>query len=298
MKFLSVFVFCFVSVMKAQSAPPPPAVAMPNLPDETIVAEFDDGAKLTMGEFKKIYAALPANMQQMALANREEFLREYAWMRQLTRMAEEKKLADQSPYKEALEYSRMSVMTQAALAETLNSIIVEPPEIVKYYDTNKERFKQIQVKAIYIAFGAASGAGGKKSLTEDQAKAKALGLLAQIRGGADFVKLAKENSDDETSRSRNGDFATLRPADNIPDAIRAAIFALKQGGETEPVRQPNGYYLFRAEAVTYAPLSQVRDQIFTEVKNQRYKDWLDQGNRSQKVKFPNPAFFGPSAVIR
>jgi len=100
------------------------------------------------------------------------------------------------------------------------------------------------------------GKGGKAT-TEDEAKAKATKLLADIRGGADFVKLVKENSDDETSKAKDGDFATLRRTDNIPDAIRAAVFSLKQGEVSEPVRQPNGFYLLRADEVRYRPLSQV-----------------------------------------
>ena len=73
------------------------------------------------------------------------------------------------------------------------------------------------------------------------------------------MKLVKENSDDETSRAKDGDFATLRSSDNIPDAFRATVFALKKGEVSEPLKQPNGFYLLRAEEVTVRPLSEVRD---------------------------------------
>jgi parvulin-like peptidyl-prolyl isomerase len=106
----------------------------------------------------------------------------------------------------------------------------------------------------------------------------------------------KENSDDETSKAKDGDFATLRRNDNIPDAIRAAVFSLKQGEVTEPVRQPNGFYLLRADQVSYRPLSQVRDEVFTQLKQQHYAQWLDQTNRDTKVEFTNPAFLGDAAA--
>jgi hypothetical protein len=35
---------------------------------------------------------------------------------------------------------------------------------------------------------------------------------------------------DETSRQKDGDFATLRSSDNIPDAFRKAVFAMKLRG--------------------------------------------------------------------
>jgi parvulin-like peptidyl-prolyl isomerase len=185
----------------------------------------------------------------------------------------------------------LMILSQAELAGALNSIIVEPAEIVKYYDTDKERFKEIRVKAIYVSFGK-----GGKAPSEDEAKAKAARLLAEIRGGTDFVKLVKENSDDETSKAKDGDFATLRRNDNIPDAIRAAVFSLKQGEVTEPVRQPNGFYLLRAEEVQYRPLSQVRDEIFTELRQRHYSQWLEQTNKDAKVEFTSPAFLSNPAA--
>jgi hypothetical protein len=290
MKVFSVFAVVLAGVLWAQNSPAPSVQALPNLPDDATIAVFDDGYKFTMGELKSIYTVLPPNMQQMAANSRQEFVREYAFMRKLTRMAEQDKLHERSPYKEAIDYSRMTVLAQAALAEQHNTITVESPEIVKYYDSNKEQFKQVRLKAIYIAFGGPGDAQGKKAFTEDEARAKAEKLASEIRGGADFSKLAKENSDDETSRSKDGEFATLRPSDNVPDAIRKAVFALKADGLSDPVRQPNGFYLFQAVEVTYRPLSQVRDQIFTDLRNFHYKEWLDRTNREVKVEFPNPAF--------
>ena len=296
MKVLTVFLFACCSVAWAQTAPAPgpagtPAPQMPDIPDQTTVAVFDDGVKLTMGDFKKIFAVLPPENQPLALRNRQTFLQQWAFMRKLAQMAEEQKLDLESPAREQLEYSRLMVLSQAKLAAALNSITVEPAEIVKFYDTDKERFKDVRVKAIYVSFGK-----GGKAPTEDEAKAKAAKLLADIRGGADFVKLVKENSDDETSKAKDGDFATLRRNDNIPDAIRAAVFSLKQGEVTEPVRQPNGFYLLRAEEVRYRPLSQVRDEIFTELRQRHYSQWLDQTNKDAKVEFTSPAFLSDAAA--
>ena len=148
------------------------------------------------------------------------------------------------------------------------------------------------MKALYVSFSseAAPAAAGKKLLTEEQAKTKIAGLLADIRKGADFVKLVKENSDDETSRAKDGEFLTIRVTDNIPDAMRTAIFQLKQGEVSEPVRQPNGFYLFRAEEVSYRPLAQVRDEIFSAVQQQKGGDWMLQIDHATKVEFPAPAF--------
>ena len=181
------------------------------------------------------------------------------------------------------------------MMEVNKTAAVSPAEIVKDDDTNKEKYKQARVKALYISFGSSAGKG-KKALTEDEAKTKAAKLAAAARTGVDFAKLVKENSEDETSRDKDGDFGTFRVSDNIPDAIRAAVFALKQGEVSDPIRQPNGFYVFRSEEVTYRPLSQVRDEIFLALKTQHYQEVMDRLNNDSKVKNINPAFLGAGSL--
>jgi peptidyl-prolyl cis-trans isomerase C len=297
MKVFCLLAFASFSAIWAQSvpgpaAPPPPP--LPDLSDDTVVAIFGDGTKFTMGNFKRIFEALPPANQQMALRNRELWLHQWELLRKLTKMAEDTKLDQESPYKESLAYGRMNVLATAQINAAINLIVVEPGDIVKYYDSNKPKYTQVRVKAIYIAFNddaaASSASKGKKPLTEAEAKAKAAKLLAAIKGGADFVKLVKDNSDDETSREKDGDFASLRSTDNIPDAFRAAVFALKKGDVSEPLKQPNGFYLLRAEEVTVRPLSEVRDEIYNDLKSVRSDEWLRGMDRDAKVQIVNPAF--------
>src|SRR5438477_1211124 len=124
-------------------APPPaaapasrPAPALPDLPEDTVIAKFDDGTQFTMGDFKKYYGVLPPAQQQMVIRDRAEFLHQWALFRKLAKQAEERKLEQESPYKEAIEYSRMQVLSGARINDELNSATVEPADVVKYYDAN------------------------------------------------------------------------------------------------------------------------------------------------------------------
>ena len=297
MKVLCLLTFASFSAIWAQSAPPrrlPAPPPMPDLPGEAVVAIFGDGTKFTMADFRKIYEALPPANQQMAMRNREVWLHQWEVLRKLTKMAEVAKLDQESPYKESPGLRPDERAGDGEINAAINLMVVEPADIVKYYDSNKQKYTQVRVKAIYIAFNddaaSSSTSKGKKPLTEAEAKAKATKLLAAIKGGADFVKLVKENSDDETSRAKDGDFATLRSSDNIPDAFRAAVFALKKGDVSEPLKQPNGFYLLRAEEVTVRPLSEVRDEIYTELRTARSNDWLRGMDENAKVQIVNPAF--------
>ncbi|MBS1853990.1 MAG: peptidylprolyl isomerase [Acidobacteria bacterium] len=294
MKFLCGLVFA--GALWAQTAPAPSPGRLPDLGDDEVVATFSDGSKVTMADVKAFYGILSAAQQQAVLRSPGEFVRQWGVMRRLAQIAVERKLDQESPYKQALEQARMNVLYQATINDTLNSITIEPADIEKYYAANQSKYTQVKVKAIYIAYGdsgSSSAAKGKKALTDAEAKAKAEKLLGELRGGADFVKLAKENSDDETSREKDGDFATLHFTDNIPDAFRSAIFKLKKGEITEPLKQPNGYYLFRADEVTVKPLAAVRDEIYNELKNERFNEWMTKLNRETVVQV-NPKFTAPT----
>ncbi len=277
----------------AQTAPP----AWSNLPDTTVIATIDDQT-LTLGQFKAFTSFLDPSSQAKLMSDPGELVRELAMMRKLAGVAVENKLDQQSPVREQLEYNRLVMLSQAAAGFLLGNATVDQSEILNFYNLNRETFKQVKVKAIYIPFSLTPGAssGGKKMMSEADAKAKAEKLVASIRGGADFVKLVREYSEDETSKARNGDFATVTPGDNIPDSMRTAVFSLKEGEISDPVRQSNGFYILRADQVSYQPLSQVRDQIFAKLKQQKGVQALDQFHRDLNVQFPNPAFPGKSAA--
>jgi hypothetical protein len=296
MKGLALFVFsCGLAAAQVAAAPP---AGLPDLPDETVIAVFDDGGKLTAGEFKNIYAVLPPNAQQGAIRDRKAFLEQWGLFRKLADAAEKKKLDQASPTREALEYNRLFLLSQAAVNDQVTNTIPEPEAIEKYYETNKERYKQVKVKAIYITFSkepVSKLVGGKPLLTEEEAKAKIQKLVGEIRSGADFAKLARENSEDAASRQKDGDFATLRPTDNIPDAIKSAVFALKQGEVSEPVEQPNGFYLLRAEEITYRSAADVRGEIIENIKQEHFRQWMQQMHDSVKVQFPSAEFLGGGA---
>jgi len=287
MKLLSLAVLVCLGAAWAQTPPSPPS--LPDLPDDQVVAIFDDGVKFTFGDFKKIYAALPKESQRMALQDRHAFLQQWAFMRKLAQMAVQDGLDKESPTHELLEYNRNFVLMNAELGSRLRAAEVEPNELVNYYGEHKEDYKQVHLRAIYIAFG--------KKLTEEQAKAKGEKLLSEVRGGADFIKLVKDNSDDETSRAKDGDFLTVQPGDNIPSAMRDTVFKLKQGEVSDLVQQPNGFYIFRADTVTYRPLSQVRESIFTRLKEQHYKEWLAKANQDTKVQYTSPEFLGLTPAL-
>jgi len=288
----------FAAGLWAQTVAPPTVTMTVDLPPETVVASVD-GNKITMGDLQAVLKTLPQQAQQQALQDPRKFVEQYAMLRRLYELAEKDKLDQRTPYKEALAYSRMQVLFQAEINERYNAIPVSPEEQQKFYEANKDRYTQANVKVIYIPFSATpppSDPKAKKVLNEAEAKAKVEDLLKQIRAGADFVKLVKEHSEDPTSAAKDGDFGTIRKSDRIPDSIKSVIFALKPGEVSAPVRQPNGFYLFRVEQLTEEPYDKVKDAIFAELKNQRLMEWMNALQKGINIKVENETFFTPKTV--
>lgn len=78
------------------------------------------------------------------------------------------------------------------------------------------------------------------------AKATADSLLAEIRAGADFGELARENSDDTGSAPSGGDLDWFRRGVMVPE-FEDAAFRLRDGQVSEPVRTAFGFHVIKVE---------------------------------------------------
>jgi peptidyl-prolyl cis-trans isomerase C len=290
----------FAQVSATPQAPsvgaPAESTAVPKPSPETVVAEVN-GKKYTAAEVDQIVASLPPQVQTLFKRDPKQGFGFILMMRYLAAEAEKNKLDQQSPLKELLEYSRATMLQQAEVNQVRNfDVKVDPDDQVKYYKQHPEQFQEAHVKVIYVAFSAAKPADTpKKTLSEAEAKDKIEGLRKQIEAGADFGKLARENSDDKESSAKDGDFGVIKRSSSYPDAIKNAVFALKTGQVSEPVKQPNGFYLFRTESVTTQPYEQVRTQIYDQMKQQGFDVWMKDLQKRYDVKVENPAYFSPSA---
>lgn len=276
----------------AQTGTQAPA-AKPVAPD-TVVAVVD-GRKVTAADLEVVFRAVSPATRQQALRSSTQFLQQYGLLRRLAEMAEKNRLHERSPLKEQLEYNRMLAMAQAQLSEAQSRITVSSEEARKYYEAHKDDYRQARVKVLYIPFSSQPApernGQGATSLTESEAKAKAEELLKQIRGGADFVELVKRHSGDPVSREKGGDFGVIRKSDNLPEEVKAAVFGLKPGEVSAPVRQPNGYYLFRLEELREQPFEEVEQQIVEQLRQQKFSEWVQATQKSIEIKVENEAFF-------
>jgi parvulin-like peptidyl-prolyl isomerase len=225
-----------------------PATLM-SLPPETVVATVD-GEQILARQLQVI-GQYNTSLQSAAVTDLPLIVQQYVLMKRMASMAEKVGLDQKSPLKERLAYIRDVELSQAEGTEIQRRTNITSAQARKYYDDNPDQFIQAYIKIIYVSFSpnaaTAQADAAKRPLTEAQAKAKADKLYAELKAGADFVKLVKEHSEDPGSRSKDGDFGPIRKSDNLPPAIITAAFSLKPGEVAQPVRHTNGFYIMRLE---------------------------------------------------
>jgi peptidyl-prolyl cis-trans isomerase SurA len=101
-------------------------------------------------------------------------------------------------------------------------------------------------------------------LNETQAKAKIQVLYDQLKGGADFAKLATANSDDPGSAKQGGDLGWLDPGATVP-AFQTAMDKLQPGDISEPFQSQFGWHIVQVLGRRQA------DQTDEERRNRAYQ---------------------------
>lgn len=113
-------------------------------------------------------------------------------------------------------------------------------EIKAYYEANKAKFTKpetIGISEIFLSFAGRS---------EPEVREKAKQLVTQLRGGADFAKLAVENSDRSTVKENKGKVGVLNITD-LDKTFAEPLKNVKVGGISEPVEVPEGMEILRVD---------------------------------------------------
>ncbi len=80
--------------------------------------------------------------------------------------------------------------------------------------------------------------------TDDAARERAQAIADELRAGADLATIARERSDDPTSRSRDGQYAVFErgAADTL---LKEAVFEAEMGAIAGPIGTPLGWHVVR-----------------------------------------------------
>lgn len=286
------FSFCASTLLALAQTPAAPA---PAPADADPVVAVIEGQPWKKSELERLVRVLPAGAQRNFYADKRAFLRTFAVMTKLARLAETEGLDKQDPHLYRLLYNRNLYLAQARIEAQNSRQVVMPEEQKKHYEEHKTEFAHAQVKVIFLGFNdnplPATDPKAKKPLTSAEAEKLAASITAQARAGADFVELVKKYSQDNDSKAKNGDFPAIKPADNaLPAQIRSAVFALKPGEVSGPIRQPGGFWVIKMVNFVTAPYDEVKDEIFKTIQEGRVRQWMEKIQQDAAVEFKDQKY--------
>ena len=136
-----------------------------------------------------------------------------------------------------------------------------------------------------------------KGRGEDAAKARAAEARAKILAGGDFASVAREYSDDPTTRDKGGALPFM-PASRMTPSYAKIVFALKNVGDiSEPIPAPAAYHIARLEerkASRPRPFEEVQDSIMSGLRARYIGEQRDR--RTQEI-FSDPKTEANQAAI-
>lgn len=279
------------------------------LPPDTVVATAN-GKGITAAEIRQILDSSPPYVLQSFQQNPSAALADAFVVRHLSGEAEKLKLAEESPWREQLESYRAQILTRAMVTHELNSHPVSAEEIDAYYGSHRSQYEQARIKIISIAFkpsgpaaaptpqdlkdaarSAMEAAHTPAQRSEAEARTLAADVVKKLRGGADFAQLVEKYSDDKDSKAAGGDYGTVKSTSPYPEDMKKAVFALKPGEVSEPVRQGNAFYIIRLEQKSVQPVTEVREPIILAIRQAHVDQFLRDLQKRFTPKIEKPEFF-------
>lgn len=123
-----------------------------------------------------------------------------------------------------------------------------------------------------------------------QAKAKAAGIIEQVRGGTDFSELAQKLSDDQATAAGGGDLGWIERG-SLPTEWEVVVFAMNKGEVRGPISGPSGLHVFFASDVEKTALQkfdelkgQLRNELFQKEMNKQTVLWLDELRKKAHIE--------------
>jgi len=228
-----------------------------------------------------------------------------------------KKLTAQLPPEQLAETLAKQGMTQEAIKARIAmglviqqwieekvapNIKVSDEDAEKFYRENQERFKKPEtIRASHIlvkideidpekAKGMTDEQKGKASdELKQQALKKAQDILAKLKQGEDFAKLATENSACP-SKEKGGDLGTFEKG-KMAEEFDKAAFSLKPGELSDVVETELGYHIIRTaekKESEFMPLQDVKGFLVEGLKNQKtseiIQDRIETEKKNKKVE--------------
>ncbi len=177
----------------------------------------------------------------------------------VSKAAEDKKLGDAPEFKRKTEFARKKLLMEGLLQSVGKDALTDDAMHKVYDEAVKQIGEEKEVHARHILFRAP--AGDEKASKEAEDKIKA--VIARLKKGEDFAKVAGEVTEDPSGKANGGDLGYFSKDQMVPEFSEAA-FKLENGQISDPVKTQFGWHVIKVEdrRVKPAPkFEEVKPQI-------------------------------------
>lgn len=230
-----------------------------------------NGKAIGKSEFE-LYVANTERQSQRVLTPEEktQMLDQFIGMKLAAEAAEKAGVAKDAKTQDQLSLARMTVLVDVGLQKYLNDNPIADSDLKPEYD--------VQVAAMPREYHA------RHILVDDQAVAE--GIVKQLKGGADFAKVAADKSKD--SSGKNGGDLGWFTLDTMVKPFSDAVATLKPGQLTDaPVQSQFGWHVIKLEdsrASTPPPFEEVKDQVRSMLQRKKLQGYLEELRKGAKIE--------------
>ncbi len=230
-----------------------------------------NGKALPKSEFELYVANMSRQSgREVAEEQKGQLLDQYISMQLAAEEAEKAGVDKDAKVRDQLALARLQVLVDAGLQKYLEAHPVQEAELRPEYDA--------QVAALPREYHA------RHILVDDQAVAEA--ITKELKGGADFAKLAAKRSKDSSSKS-GGDLGWFT-LDTMVKPFSDAVKTMQPGQLTEqPVQSQYGWHVIKLEesrATSAPPFDEVKDRVKMIVQRKKLQSHLEELRTAAKVE--------------
>ena len=255
-----------------KAALPPSAPATPPAALKDPIVATINGQPIHLSELEVAQQALPQQYRNMPLqAVFPALLDRIIDSKLVVQDGRKNKVSDDPAFKKRMAFVEEQVIQDFWLQREIAKKVTPEKLQQRYEERLKSMPPEEEVHARHILVA-----------SEDDAKA----IIADLKKGGDFDKLAKEKSTDKASGAEGGDLGWFKKSDMVKEFADAA-FALKKGELSEtPIKTQFGYHVIKLEDRRQAPppaFEEMQDQLREELAREAVTAMLDQLRASAKI---------------
>ena len=187
--------------------------------------------------------------------------------------AEKRGLAASADYKSKMEFARQQILIGELFADHQKKNPVTDADAKAEYEKIKAANAGTEYRARHILV---------------ETEQEAIGLIAQLKGGASFEELAKKHSKDPGSGAKGGDLDYANPSSFVPEFSQALV-SLKKGQMTDKaVKTQFGWHVIKLEdtrEAQFPSFEEVKPQLVQRLQQQRIVALRDELRAKAKTDY-------------